>query len=52
MYQIEKLQNLIPLLYLVVISLIAGLFHILGVPTEMSALIIGAGLTRVKVSTK
>ena len=52
MFRIEKLQNLIPLLYLVTIALIAVLFHLCEVPKEMTALIVGAGLTRVKVSAK
>ena len=48
-FNLEKYQSLIPLVYLVVIALITGGFHLLGVPKEISALIIGAGLTRVKV---
>ena len=44
--------SLTPLLYLVTISVVAGVFHKLGVPPEITALIIGAGLTRVKVSSK
>ena len=44
--------SLLPLLYLVVIAAIAGAFHYLGVPPEMTALIVGAGLTRVKISSK
>ena len=52
MINLEKYQSLVPLLYLVVIAIIAGLFHLAGVPKEITALIIGAGLTRVKVSTK
>ena len=49
MINIEKYQSLLPLLYLVIIALIAGAFHLLGVPKEMAALIVGAGLTRGKV---
>ena len=44
--------SLTPLLYLVVIAAVAGMFHLIGVPPEMTALIIGAGLTRVKVSSQ
>ena len=44
--------SLTPLLYLIVIAAIAGIFHVLGVPKEVTFLIIGAGLTRVKVSSQ
>jgi len=48
-FSIEKYQSLLPLLYLVVIAIITAAFHILNVPKEVSMLIIGAGLTRVKI---
>ena len=44
--------SLTPLLYLIIIAAIAGIFHVLGVPKEVTFLIIGAGLTRVKVSSQ
>lgn len=44
-------DNLIPLVYLVAVAAIGGALHYLGVPPEMNGLIVGAGLTRVKIST-
>lgn len=44
-------DNLIPLVYLVAVAVIGGGLHYLGVPPEMNGLIVGAGLTRVKIST-
>ena len=44
--------SLTPLLHLIIIAAIAGVFHVLGVPKEITFLIIGAGLTRVKVSSQ
>ena len=52
MDHLDKIQNLIPLLYLLAIAVIAMLFQLADVPKEMTALIIGAGLTRVKISSK
>ena len=42
-------RALIPMAYLAVIAIIAGGFHFLGVPKELTFLVVGAGLTRVKV---
>ena len=42
-------DKLIPLIYLASAAVVAGGFHVLGVPPEMTALIVGAALTRVKV---
>lgn len=42
-------DNLIPLVYLVAVAAIGGGLHYLGVPPEMNGLIVGAGLTRVKM---
>jgi hypothetical protein len=44
-------DNLIPLVYLAIVAVIGGAFHWLGVPIELTMLIVGAGLTRVKVSS-
>jgi hypothetical protein len=44
-------DNLVPLLYLVAIAAIAAGLTFMGVSPEMAALIVGAGITRVKVST-
>jgi len=44
-------DNLIPLVYLVAVAAIGGALHYLGVPPEMNGLIVGAGLTRVKISS-
>lgn len=49
MFQLEKFQPLIPLVYLVTIAIIAAGFQLAGVPKEVTMLIVGAGLTRVKV---
>ena len=38
-----------PLIYLVVVATIAGISHKLGVPDTVSGLIVGAGLTRIKI---
>ena len=47
--KMEKFQPLIPLVYLVVLAIITVGFHYAGVPETATALIIGAGLTRVKI---
>lgn len=44
-------DNLIPLIYLAAVAIIGGGLHYVGVPPEMNGLIVGAGLTRVKVSS-
>lgn len=44
-------DNMVPLVYLVAVAVIGGGLHYLGVPPEMNGLIVGAGLTRVKIST-
>ena len=44
-------DNLVPLLYLIAIAAIAAGLTVLGVSPEMAALIVGAGITRVKVSS-
>ena len=42
-------DNLIPLVYFIAVGLVAAGLHYLGLPPEMNALIVGAGLTRVKM---
>ena len=42
-------DKLIPLIYLAAVAIIGGALHYLGVPPEMNGLIVGAGITRVKV---
>lgn len=42
-------DNLVPLLYLIVVAIIGGALHAVGVPPEMVGMIVGAGLTRVKM---
>ena len=44
-------DNLVPLVYLVAVSAIAGGLYQLSVPAEVIGLIVGAGLTRIKVSS-
>jgi hypothetical protein len=44
-------DNLIPLVYLVAVAVIAGGLTVIGVSPEMTGLIIGAGITRVKLSS-
>jgi len=43
-------DNMIPLVYLVAVAVIAGGLSALGVSPEMTGLIIGAGITRIKLS--
>jgi hypothetical protein len=43
-------DNIIPLVYLVAVAGIAGGLTYIGVSPEMTGLIIGAGITRVKAS--
>ena len=42
-------DKLIPLIYLSAAAIIAAGLHYIGVPPEMTGLIVGAGLTRVKI---
>ena len=42
-------DSLIPLVYLVTIALIGAGLHYLGVQPELTGLIVGAGITRVKM---
>lgn len=44
-------DNLIPLVYLLAVAVIAGALTAAGVSAEMTGLIIGAGITRVKLSS-
>ena len=44
-------DNLLPLVYLIACAAIAGALYYLSVPAEMIGLIVGAGITRVKVSS-
>lgn len=43
-------DNMVPLVYLFAVAIIAGGLTILGVTPEMTGLIIGAGVTRIKAS--
>ncbi len=42
-------DNLIPLVYFVAVGAVGAGLHFIGLPPEMTALIVGAGLTRVKM---
>lgn len=42
-------DKLIPLLYLVVVALAGGVLNYVGAPAEITGMIVGAGLTRVKM---
>ena len=42
-------DKLIPLVYLVVVGLMGGGLHYFGAPPELTGMIVGAGLTRVKM---
>ena len=44
-------ENLIPLLYIVTAALVAAGLHFAGLPGEMTGGIVGAALTRVKISS-
>lgn len=44
-------DKLIPLIYLIAIAAIGAGLHLVGVPPEMTGMIVGAGLTRVKVGS-
>ena len=47
-----KFDNLIPLIYLVTVAIIGGTLNYLEVPPELTGLIVGAGITRVKTVIK
>lgn len=49
---IEKYRILMPLGYLLITALIAIGCHLLGVPEGVTGLLVGAGLTRVKIPAK
>jgi len=42
-------DSLVPLIYLVTVAVIGGGLHFLGVQPELTGLIVGAGITRVKM---
>jgi hypothetical protein len=44
-------DNIIPLVYLIAVAFIAAILTYVGVSPEMTGLIIGAGITRIKLST-
>ena len=44
-------DNMVPLVYLVASAAIAGGLYYLSVPPEITGLIVGAAITRVKVSS-
>ena len=44
-------DNLVPLVYLLAVASVAALLHYVGVPAEMNGLIVGAGITRIKISS-
>lgn len=50
--KIDKFTPLVPLLYLSVTGAIAALLYWAKVPNEITAMIVGAGLTRVKIPSK
>ena len=43
-----KTQPFIPLIYLAVVAVIGGGLNYIGAPPEMTMLIVGAGITRVR----
>ena len=45
-------ENLIPLVYILAAALVAAGLHYAGVPAEMTGLIVGAAITRVKISSE
>jgi hypothetical protein len=45
-------DNLVPLIYLLAVAVIAGGLTYLKVTPEVTGLIIGAGITRIKISTE
>jgi hypothetical protein len=52
MINIEKYAILIPLVYLILTAAIAIICHLVGLPKEVTGILIGAGLTRVKMPVK
>ena len=44
-------ENLIPLVYVLAAAAVAAGLHYAGVPAEMTGLIVGAAITRVKISS-
>ena len=46
----EKYKIMLPLVYLALAAVIAAGFHLLKVPNDVAMLIVGAALTRVKIS--
>ena len=42
-------DKLIPLLYLTVVAIAGGVLNYVGAPPEITGMIVGAGLTRVKM---
>lgn len=45
-------DNLVPLVYLLAVALIAGALTYIKVTPEVLGLIIGAGITRIKISSE
>ena len=52
MLNIENLQPLVPMAYLVLATCIAIGGHLAGLPEGITGLLVGAALTRVKMPTK
>ena len=52
MIDFEKYKILVPLVYLVITSAIAIVSHMVGLPKEVTGMLIGAGLTRVKMPSQ
>lgn len=52
MISAENIKPYMPLMYLVIVSLIAIGCHLIGVPENIYMLLVGAGLTRVKIPSK
>jgi hypothetical protein len=44
-------ENLVPLVYVLAAAAVAAGLHFAGVPAEMTGLIVGAAITRVKISS-
>lgn len=44
-------DKLVPLIYLIAVAGIAAGLHFAGVANEVSALIVGAGITRIKIGS-
>jgi len=42
-------DRFVPLIYLIAVAVIGGGLHFLGVPAELTGIICGAGLMRVKI---